>query len=229
MKKSTLIFFSVVIIVVLSALAAGCSPDDSNVAADNISYIQTALYTGQSLNFTISIAKGRSEQLFIADGKAGELKEFNTLLVTPLNIDLLNNTYTYRLVGANGELEGALAKDSFGVSYTAELSDIASLGALTSIKIIAVSIEDDICLVDRLADMLDAMEALNLARKSLEEQIVGETADSRVDREIYIKFINDAKNPTSPYYWYVAYIASPTDYWTVLIDPSTGEIVSKKI
>lgn len=229
MKKFILIFFSVVIIAALSALAAGCSPDGSNVTADNISYIQTALYTGQSLNFTVSIAKGRSEQLFIADGKAGELKEFNTLTVTPLNIDLLNNTYTYRLVGANGELEGALAKDSFGASYTAELSDIASLGALVSIKIIAVSIEDDICLVDRLADMLDAMEALKLARQSLEEQIVAETTDDRLDREIYIKFINDAKNPTSPYYWYVAYIASPTDYWTVLIDPSTGEIVSKKI
>lgn len=229
MKRIILIIFSVIIIAALFAFSAGCNPEGSSVTTDNISYIQTALYTGQSLNFTVCIAKGRSEQLFIADGKAGELKEFNTLTVTPLNIDLLNNTYTYRLVGANGELEGALSKDSFGASYTAELADIASLGTLTSIKIIAVSIEDEICLVDRLADMLDAMEALNLARESLEEQIVSETVDNHLDREIYIKFINDAKNPTSPYYWYIAYIASPTDYWTVLIDPATGEIVSKKI
>ncbi len=229
MKRIILIILSVAIIAALVCFAAGCNKNNDDITVDNISYIQTALYTGQSLNFTVSITKGRSEQLFIADGKAGELKEFNTLTVTPLNIDLLNNAYTYRLVGVNGELEGALSKDSFGASYTAELADIASIGALTSIKIIAVAIEDEICLVNRLADMLDAMEALNLARESLQDQIVSETVDNELAREIYIKFINDAKNPTSPYYWYIAYIASPTDYWTVLIDPATGEIVSKKI
>ncbi|NCA66825.1 MAG: hypothetical protein EOM87_02030 [Clostridia bacterium] len=229
MKRLLTYILCVLLIVSLAAIAVGCKNDDGYKTVDNISYIQTALYTGQSLNFTVSVTKGRSEQLFIADGKVGELKEFNTLTVVPLNIDLLNNSYNYKLIGENGELEGSLAKDNFGASYNAELSDITTIGTLTSITIIAVSIEDEICLVNKLADMLDAMEALEIARDSLEEQIVSETVDNEMQREIYIKLINDAKNPTSPYYWYIAYIASPTDYWTVLIDPSNGEIVSKKI
>ncbi len=229
MKKICAIILSLSLIIALAVFSAGCKREDGYDTVDNISYIQTALYTGQSLNFTVSIAKGRSEQLFIADGKAGDLREFNTLTVVPLNIDLLNNSYTYQLIGESGELQGSLSKDNFGASYTAELSDINTIGTLTSIKILAVSIEDEICLVNRLSDMLDAMEALNIAKQSLEEQIVSETVDNVIQREIYIKFINDTKNPTSPYYWYVAFIASPTDYWSVLIDPSSGDIVSKKV
>lgn len=229
MKRIPTVIFSILVVVLLMVSLIGCNNDPIEQTLDNISYIQTALYTGQSLNFTVTVSKGRSEQMFIADGKAGELNEFNTLTVTPLNIDLLNNNYTYKLIGESGELEGALTKDSFGASYTAEIAELDSIGTLNSIKILAVSIEDEICLVNKLADMMDAMEALGIAKSSLEEQIVSETVDNELQREIYIKFINDAKNPTSPYYWYVAYIASPTDYWTVLIDPTTGEVVSKKI
>lgn len=231
MKKTLIIVFSAILILSLLLAAAGCEKfdDDDHILTQNISYIQTALYAGQSLNFAVSVAKGRSEQLFIADGKAGELKEFNTLVVVPLNIDLFNNAYTYKLIGEDGELEGSLTKDSFGASFTAELSDIEQIGALNSITILSINIEDEIALVNKLADMLDAMEALRIAEESLEEQIVSETVDDVLPREIYIKYINDAKNPSSPYYWYIAYIASPTDYWTVLIDPTTGEVVSKKI
>ncbi len=229
MKKAFVIFFSAILIVSLMFAAVGCKKEEKqHILAQNISYIQTALYAGQSLNFSVSVAKGRSEKLFIADGKSGELKEFNTLIVVPLNIDLFNNAYKYKLIGATGELEGDLTKDSFGASFSAELSDISQIGELSSITILSINFEDQIALANKLSDMIDAMEALAIAEKNLEAKIKSETADNAYNREIYIKFINDSKNFDSPYYWYVAYIASPTDYWTVLIDPTSGEVLSKK-
>ncbi|MGI6701110.1 MAG: hypothetical protein ACOX3U_01380 [Christensenellales bacterium] len=215
----------IIISVFLFAFACDKQEEKFNLS-DNVSYYDTHLYTGESSNFAIKIVRGKKELTPVADGVAGDLVEFATLKVTPLHMDLFNKQYAYKLKGENGEITGELAKDMFGVSFSSELTNIASVGDLQSVTITATGVEETIELTNRLKDMLEWEDVLSISETQFKDKIQLEKDDFK--REIHIKYINNRTDRHSPYYWYIAYIASTTDYWAVLLDPETGEVVSKK-
>lgn len=195
---------------------------------DYVSYYETHLYTGETTNFAVAIVRGKREDAFLADGAVGNLVEFATMKVTPLHMDLFNKAYTYKLTGANGELTGELSKDMFGVSFSTEIDSIDTIGDLLNVTIITTGIEDTVELTNKLKDMLDWENVLSVAAEEFQDKIDGEIAAESFNREIHIKFINNRTDRSSPYYWYVAFITSTNDYWAILIDPETGDIISKK-
>ncbi len=231
MKKS---IFAVTVICLFICLLipctfVGCKPADDETADDScVSYIQEELYAGCTPNYNVSLSCGRSEEMFIANGIAGELKDFSTLTVTPLHVDLFNCEYTFKLIGASGELTGALTKDTFGTSFTAEVTGLKNIGEVTSITVISSTAEENVVLTDKLLDKINSEEALKIAEENFAEKVAAEKADGKYAREIYVKYINDAENSGSEYYWYVAYIASPSDYWALLIDPVSGDVIVKR-
>jgi len=225
MKK---VIIAILIITTLILIpACGKAPVDQGLKG-NVSYLETHLYTGETVEFAVCLMRGKREDSFLTDGVVTNLSEFTTLKVTPLKKELFGLTYTYKITGANTELTGSLTKDMFGVSYSAELQAIDSIGTLASVTILSEGVENTVTLTNRLQDMLDWQAALGIAEKEFAESIASETDKEGFPREIHIKLVNNRHDRTSPYYWYVAFIASRTDYWAILINPSTGEIVSKK-
>lgn len=229
MRKPLIFILCILLSILLLSVFVACDKDkDVTEDACEISYIQEELYTGETANFNVCVASGKSENMFIANGTAGELVEFANLTVTPLHVDLFNCDYQYKLIGEKGELCGELKKDTFGTAFVAELKDYKTLGKLSCVKIIRVDSEEDINLTDRLLDKINAEEALSIAKENLADKIKAEKEAGAYKREIYVKFVNDEKNTKSDYYWYVAYIASPTDYWALLIDPISGKVIVKR-
>ena len=228
--KKPLIFVCCILIslFILTTLSACDKTQKEEEEVCEISYIQEELYTGESANFMVTVASGKSENMFIANGTAGDLVDFATLTVTPLHVDLFNCDYQYKLIGENGELCGEMKKDTFGTSFIAELKDYKTVGKLTCVKIIRIDAEEEIALTDRLLDKINSEEALKIAKENLADKIAEEKDAGIYKREIYVKYINDEKNAKSDYFWYVAYIASPTDYWALLIDPVSGKVIVKK-
>ena len=164
------------------------------------------------------------------DGEVGETAPFATLSVTPLHSDLFNNTYTYLLKGESGEKTGELVKDVIGAAFSAEVAEGKEIGKIVSVCVIAEGIlESEISLVNKTEGALSWREILALSEKELADVIAAESDTGNLRREIYIKLVNALADSDAPYYYYVAFIKSSSDYWALLLDPMTGEVISKKV
>ena len=90
---------------VLSALAclifalAGCQKPKTNYEklCENVSYMQTGLYTANDENFDVKLTTTTQEELFIADGKANAQIELNILTIVPSNAENLSKSYEFTL------------------------------------------------------------------------------------------------------------------------------------
>lgn len=223
MNKKRLFFISVALVIIaLCSILVGCDRKEPIVEeVKPISYMQTLFYVGNDNEFRIKLIKGRGEPLFIADGKSSGNEEFTSLTVTPLNKDQTNSELSFSIVGENGEMSGILSYERLQGVFSSS-PDLNGIGAPQTIKIIEGKRTVEIVLTNLLEGRIGCEEALSIAEKTLESKL---SADDK-DREIYIRLINNSLDPNSEYYWYVAFIASPTDYYSALIDSKSGNVLS---
>lgn len=220
MKQPVKYLIVILAICILFIALSACNRTTHEDEPDHVSYMQQLFYKGGNRDFTVRLIGGTSEAMFVADGVTQNVAPFVDLTVIPQHVDLFNESYTYTLVGTDGEVSGALTKDSFGAAYTAR-PDIGGIGTPTSVKLLYDEKESVFDLHDMFADAIKGEKAMQLAEHNLADKL----SASDKEREIYVKYINDADSDQSTYYWYVAFIASPTDYYAVLVD-NDGEIVS---
>lgn len=232
MKK---VYSVIVLLLALSlCLLVGCDKkpagEEKTALEKRVSTYHDAVYVGANDDFEASFVTGECEKLIVIDGEVGDLAPFATLTVTPLSASLFNNTYTYVLKGETGERTGDLAKDVVGASFSAEVKDTKEIGKVLSLTIKAEGIlESEVPLSDKLDGALTWKEALAIAGKEIEEVILQESDTGNLRREIYVKLVNALAAEDAPYYYYVSFIKSPSDYWALLLDPTSGEVISKKI
>ena len=233
MKKS--LFLILTILVVLCVFCfVGCKKSDPTPEKTGlqtrVSTYQEAVYVGSDDSFDVSFVTGEAEKLIVIDGEVGEMAPFATLTVTPLAFALFNNTYTYLLKGESGERSGNLTKDVIGASFSADLENAKEIGKVQSVTIIAEGISENLVeLTNKLDGALSWKEALAIAEKELAEAITAESDTGALPREIYVKLVNALSDADAPYYYYVSFIKSSSDYWALLLDPMTGEVISKKV
>ena len=220
MKKNYLLSI-VAAVLLVCVLFAACAKKEEEEPAEEVSYCQTQLYVGGNADYKITLTAGKSEQLFIADGKTTDVGDFVLLTVTPTSTDLMNADLSYTLAGENGAHSDALVKDAFGATFTSE-PDLSVVGKPQSVTIKNGSAEIEIPLQDMTEGIVTPKQALYTAKEALKDKLNGDDKE----REIYIRLINNAEKPESSYFWYVAFIAAPTDYYSVVIDPASGSVVS---
>lgn len=227
-KLSVFIILTVMIASLFMFTSCARTKSETNILEKKVSYIDTHLYTGESKNFNILINRGKKEDTFIADGKVNEMKDFSTLKLIPLQMDKMKKDYSYKIVGEKGTMSGDLKKDTFGISFSSELQNLDSIGELNQIVITSADVEETIELVNKLKDMIDWQDVLKIGDKEFNDVIKQEQKSDKFNREIHIKFINNKVDPKSPYYWYIAFLANTNDYWALLVEPESGNVISKK-
>lgn len=231
MKKNYLAI--VLLIVICLVIFVACKKTDAPEKTGLEKCVSTytdGVFVGLNEDFNASFLTGEKEKLIVIDGEVGELAPFATLTVTPLSAELFNNTYTYLLKGENGEKSGELVKDVVGATFSAEVTDAKDVGKITSVIIKAEGIlESEVPLQDKLDGMISWKEALAVAEKELADQINTESDTGNLQREIYVKLVNALGGEDAPYYYYVSFIKSPSEYWALLLDPESGEVISKKL
>lgn len=220
------IIFAIVAIFVLGCLAfalVACDlkgSDHKNQPKSNISRRTDAYYAGESELFAVSIEQGKREKVFIADGKATDVEDFCQITVTPL----ASNSYdgiSFKINGDNATLEGEVKSTDFGeYSATINLSFVP-----TGVVLTAGSDESDIELANVLDGAITSDDVVNIAKEAFKDKIEAELADGKAEREIYIKLITGDR---TSYFYYVSFIGDGVDYWAMLVDPKTGDIVSKR-
>lgn len=208
-----------VLICAVSILAA-CNFKPDKKECDNISRQTDAYFVGESSQFAVSVEVGRREKVFIADGKATDVVDFCQITVTPLT----SNGYEsigFTLAGGESSLSGEIASADYG-EYSAAVDMNFTPSSVT------VTAGDDVSEIE-LANILDgaltSADAVNIAREAFKDRLLKESEEGKPEREIYVKLITgDRLN----YYFYVSFIGDGVDYLAMLVDPKTGDIVSKR-
>lgn len=221
MRKKVLVIATILVVALSVLLLAACGKKGSgNDAPSDISRMISAFYAGESDNFAVTFERGFKENPFIADGKTGETTEFAVITVTPLKAGEYD-TVSYTLTGENSSAGGTLAAGTFGDFSGNVEGDVSPV----SVTLTAGEITEEIQLDNVLADCLGGYDAAELARQRFADRIAEEQAAGTYNREIFVKLITGDR---ITYYYYVSFIGEGVDYWAVLIDPATGEIVSEK-
>ena len=228
MKRKVLLILLVLTLSASAVIAAACTGEEEFDITKTLSYDQYMYYYGGTQDFEVSVTGVNKEELFISDGKVGEMKDSVKLTLRPLKPALLNYEFSYTLTGEAGTLQGSLEKDSFGVSSSAELTDIASIGALQSVTITYGEEVTEAALENAVTE-IDNKRALGIAASAFKAEIDAAVAAGGFDRETYVKLVRNDHNPEGGFYWFVSFIKDRDDYWAALIDSVTGEVVSTRI
>lgn len=232
MTKKITIIVCVLLCCLAVFVACGEKKTTEQILSDSVSSRQSACYTGSDENFDVTLTTLAQEEAFIADGKVGNVVTRTTLVVKP--VSATDKEMTYSLQSESGKKEGVLSKNVLGSAYLAEIDNISEIGVPVSVVITVGSGEEateyTISLTDRMADVIDADEALMTAYEYYKQQLDAEIAsEDGWQREIFVRFVNDRKDSESKYYWYVAFVADRNDDMAVLIDPATKEIVNSRV
>lgn len=230
-KKITLIVCVLICCLIVFA-ACGEKKTTEEILSDSVSSRQSACYTGSDENFDVTLTTLAQEEAFIADGKVGNVVTRTTLSVKPKAA--VDKEMSYSLQSESGKKEGELSKNVLGSAYIAEIEGLSDLGVPTTVVITVGSgdetTEYTVTLADRMADVIDADEAVMTAYGYYKQQLDAEIAsEDGWQREIFVRFVNDRKDSESKYYWYVAFVADRNDDMAVLIDPATKEIVNSRV
>lgn len=229
--KKAFIVIALILALLFTLVACKSEPQEEEKSAleKRVSTCHDAVYVGANDDFSADFILGEKEKLIEIDGMVGEMTPFATLTVTPRSADLYNNTYTYTLKGEAGERSGELTKDVVGAAFTAEVEEAKEIGKVISVTVACEGIlSSDVTLADKMEGTLPRKEILAIAEREFADAIKAETDTGNLEREIYVKLVN-ALSEDSPYYYYVSFIKSPSDYWALLLDPTTGEVISKKV
>ena len=221
MKKKIYLILTVILVLACATVAlVACGNKPQQGLNDNVSRRTDAYFAGESDCFAVSIEKGRRERTFIADGKATDVIDFCQITVVPLK----SNEYQSVNFVVNGDdttLGGEIATSDFG-----EFTSVIELNFTPkSVTVTAGSEVSEIDLTDMLEGKLTAQDAVNIAKEAFKDKLTAESEEGEAAREIYVKLITGDR---TNYYYYVSFIGDGVDYLAALIDPSTGDIVSKR-
>lgn len=223
MKKKILLFVAIVLVICAAAAALAACNKAEETAPSDISRSVTSLYIADGDDFAVTVETGICEQPFIADGKVGETAEFATVTVTPL-ITLGAEELTFTLTGGGetpATLTGTLTSGGFGDFK----GDIALSFVPEKVSVTADGKTFEATLTDVTAGKLSSADAVNIARELFAERIEDERAAGAPSREIYVKLVTGDREH---FYYYVSFIGEGTDYWSVLVEPAGGAILSKR-
>ena len=209
---------TVIVILLLSALAlsalclAACDRDSSEEdRPKDISRMVSAFYAGECEDFAVTFERGSKEEPFIADGKTTSVVDFSSLRVIPLRATEVSEI-SFTLAGAAGE------------SVSGKL-EVAAEFAPVKVTLTAGELTREIDLGDILSGCLGGYDAVEIARREFASRSDAEGQEGEQTREIFVKLITGDR---TAYYYYVSFIGEGVDYWAVLLDPATGEVVSKR-
>lgn len=219
-RKLILIMVAIVTAVFLGVALTACNRGGAGKSNGNISRQTDAYYVGESETFAVSVEFGKREKVFIADGKATDVQSFVQITVVPL-VQNDFESVAFVIAGNSSTLSGNVDKSEYGEFSTAIMLDFAPV----SVTVTAGETTSEIQLVNILEGALSAADIVNIAKDEFKERIEKEAAEGKVEREIYIKLISGDRET---YYYYISFIGEGVDYWAMLIEPKTGNVVSKK-
>ena len=215
MKK----FLSILSIIFCGFLVVGCDGNKKNETNFNEHLIEVRnnLFAGEDKTYYVTLCTGEREKDYALDGAVNELIPFGIVTLARLDNELLKqDTYPFTLV-VNGEnITGSLEKSPYDNTYSADIGKSIIDDAEITFQLVI----DGTNFSQKLDNI--SCEQLNYSIKNLSKER-GNLS------EAFIKILKDYSGESNRYYWYVGIISPEGKTSGILIDATSGDIISKKI
>lgn len=211
-------------------LTGGCGSNALfDYARQNVSEIRNNLFIGKSENIIVSFSSGEREKNYVIDGKSGENTDFGVFSVIVLN----DNKYeTKRSFVANinqVDYSGTFEVNPYDKTLLFDIGIKFEDDAQISISVILDEIYETIQLENVSQTWnIDCFDAVEIACKKLQSELKRYIKEKNLTMEIYVKILFDIDNLENPYFWLVTFTGNDEKEVSVVIDVSTGEVLSKK-
>ena len=228
MKKYVIVALSLLLCV---GVLVGCTPEVSRLDAmkDGVSYMQDGLMVGGNEVVKCEVASGSREISMISDGVASEMMDYCTLTITPLDYELYNKQFSFKLIGDKGEVAGDCKKAIIGINQVADIMDLAALGTLTKIVVTYEEVVIEIELANAMEGMIDYNAAIESVYNECMTELEPMYDENEFLAEVHARITCDNNTTdTAKYYWYISVVESTDSSLYILIDSASGAILAKK-
>ena len=227
MKKKIFVF-ALLFVGVLCLSACGKSDIDlGNYLIES----RETLYTASDELYTVTFSSGTREQDYSLDGVVNEMVPFGVLTITRIDGEpLANDTYSYTLTMGENSFNGEMEQSS-GTIYYADLEAVPNDGDEITVTINFTGYTFSSPLENATSNFtVDRASAISIANEELQESVQNIMSDSNTKIEVVSKVLKDySTSDTARYYWYIGVVSTNGETLGILIDATTGEIISKKV
>jgi len=229
MKK----FLSILSIIVCGFLFVGCGENKKNETNFNNHLIEVRnnLFAGEDKTYYATICTGEREKDYALDGAVNELIPFGIVTLARLDNELLKqDTYPFTLV-VNGEnITGSLEKSPYDNTYSADIGQKIVDDAEISLQLVIDGTNFSQALNNVSSSFgVSKDRAISIACDELNDSVKNLSKEKGNLSEAFIKILKDYSGESNRYYWYVGIISPEGKTSGILIDATSGDIISKKM
>lgn len=193
--------------------------------------IRNNLFAGEDETFYATLCTGEREKEYALDGVVNELVPFGIVTLARLDNEMLDNEqYPFTLV-VNGEnITGSLEKSPYDNTYSADIEQVIADDAEISLQLVVDGVNVNQTLNNVSSNFTVAKDrAIEIACEQLKDSIKNLSKENKASSEAFIKILKDYSGESNRYYWYVGIISPEGKTSGVLIDSTSGEVISKKV
>jgi len=193
--------------------------------------IRNNLFAGQDEIYYATVCTGEREQDYALDGVIGELVPFGIVTLARLDNEMLRlDEYPFTLI-VNGEnITGCLEKSPYDNTYSADIEQVIANDAEINLQLVVDGTNFNQTLANVSSTFeVDKNKAINIACNELKDGLKNLNREKDYLSEAFIKILKDYSGEGNRYYWYVGIISPEGKTSGILIDASTGDIISKKV
>lgn len=220
-------------ILLCGVLFVGCGSNKKNETNFNnhLIEIRNNLFAAEDNTLYATVCTGEREQDYALDGVVNELVPFGIVTLARLDNERLNaDEYAFTLV-VNGEnIEGVLEKSPYDNTYSADIEQVIADDAEISLQLSV----DGNAFNQTLSNVSSTFgvnkdRAISIACEELKDSIKNLSKEDSNLSEAFVKILKDYSGESNRYYWYVGIISPEGKTSGVLIDATSGDIISKKV
>lgn len=220
-------------IIICGIMFVGCGGNKKNETNFNnhLIEIRNNLFAGQDDQFYATVCTGEREQDYALDGVVNGLVPFGIVTLARLDNEMLSqDEYAFTLV-VNGEsINGTLEKSPYDNTYSSDIEQVIADDAEISLQVSVDGTDFDQTLSNVSSTFsINKDNAISIACEELKDSVKTLSKEKGNLSEAFIKILKDYSGESNRYYWYVGIISPEGKTSGVLIDASTGDIISKKV
>lgn len=228
MKKFLIIILSA--IVGTTGLIKVMQPNGKQFALNSLSEIRYNIFGGNTDAFGATLMTGERETPYILDGVPQELIEFGIItLHFKIPTSSFNGNPSFRLTIDDTYYDGEFERNPFDNTYVADIKtktyddsnvyllvEWDNLYETTKLEPRSITWE-----LDWEAALEKALDNTDIINKLI--------VDGVLQAEVHVQIIGDPQGVSDKYFWYVSIYGRNGSVVTVVIDPLTGQIVTKRV
>lgn len=199
--------------------------DKSKLAYSSISEIRYNYFTGKDDLSHVNLSSGYRENPYVLDGVSEELVPFGVVVFRTTLLGISEPSYLLKV--DETIFEGVMERNPLDGTYVCDTETFINADSVVSLEI---KIEDKVYpfnLTNKSSEWkIDAEKAFNISIETLADCVDKLIKGSEFQGECYVKIVTDPNNMLDIYYWYINIVDREGKTVAVVIDSSSGEVLS---